>query len=553
MIENVTKQEIQMQASSVGNDDTSCSSDSEKFDSKIDMGAALSLSECSVSASFIGCIPIGYARRHGVMGLVGTVEGEIVIAVSDQTSPDVIDVLRRMFGVSNTRIEQFEHASILAKINQAYQQRTGQADAVIDKIESDSDLDAMRTVLRAGESTKEDLLDVSSKAPVIKLVNLILFEAVKAEASDVHVQPHEDGLVVRFRIDGVLFDAYRLPRSVLEEMVSRVKVMGKMNIAEKRLAQDGRATVQVGDGVVDLRVSTVPSSHGERIVIRLLDKSARLYTLSDLGMGAEAYDEYRSLIAVEHGLILVTGPTGSGKSTTLYASLSEINSKQLNILTLEDPIEYQLDGISQIQVSDKKGMTFASGLRSVLRQDPDIVMVGEIRDHETAVLAIQAALTGHLVFSTLHTNDAASAVTRLLDLGIEPYLVASSLVGVMAQRLVRRICTACAVHDASVLSSLHRLEIDESCVDTQGIRVGKGCEACRDTGYRGRVGLYELLMVNEPIRELVQQRATATQIKQEAIQSVGMKPLRDSGVRQILQGVTTVDEVLRVTMRSVES
>ena len=530
----------------------------------------LQLETLSASASFTNRVPIGYARRHGVIGCaVGTLRKQgkpesnnasdiitdcILLAVSEQCCENVIDVLRRMFGVPNTRIERFEHGQVLAKINQAYQQQSGQADAVIEKLEVEKEDDLSRLMstaasLSSGTGGYEDLLDVASRAPVIKLVNLMLFEAVKAEASDVHVQPYEDRLVVRLRIDGVLFDAYSLPRGVLEEMVSRVKVMGKMNIAEKRLPQDGRATVQVGDGVVDLRISSIPSSHGERIVIRLLDKSARLYTLSELGMGDQTYKEFRSLIGVEHGLVLVTGPTGSGKSTTLYASLSEINSKQSNILTLEDPIEYQLDGISQIQISEKKGMTFASGLRSVLRQDPDIVMVGEIRDQETAVLAIQAALTGHLVFSTLHTNDAASAVTRLLDLGIEPYLVASSLVGVMAQRLVRRVCPHCGTYDQTLLDGLHRLDLDEGSVDARQMRIGQGCELCRGTGYRGRVGLYELLMVNEPIRELVQSRATAAQIKQEAVKSVHMRPLRESGVEKILDGVTTVDEVLRVTMR----
>ncbi|QQE13866.1 Flp pilus assembly complex ATPase component TadA [Planctomycetota bacterium] len=506
----------------------------------------------------MGCAPaFGKSFRENAgnndEGVEGAVDG-MLLAVSEQCGGDVVDVMRRMFGVTNIRIEKFEHAQVLAKINQAYQQQSGQADAVIEKLEVGKEDDLSRLmntsgVTSGGGGMHEDLLDVASRAPVIKLVNLMLFEAVKAEASDVHVQPYEDRLVVRLRIDGVLFDAYTLSRSVLEEMVSRVKVMGKMNIAEKRLPQDGRATVQVGDGVVDLRISSIPSSHGERIVIRLLDKSARLYTLSELGMGEQSYEEYRSLIGVEHGLVLVTGPTGSGKSTTLYASLSEINSKQSNILTLEDPIEYQLDGISQIQISEKKGMTFASGLRSVLRQDPDIVMVGEIRDQETAVLAIQAALTGHLVFSTLHTNDAASAVTRLLDLGIEPYLVASSLVGVMAQRLVRRVCPHCGTYDQAMVGGLHRLDLNESDVDTRRMRLGRGCELCRGTGYRGRVGLYELLMVNEPIRELVQSRATAAQIKQEAVKSVHMRPLRESGVEKILEGVTTVDEVMRVTMR----
>src|SRR5258706_4051078 len=309
----------------------------------------------------------------------------------------------------------------------------GQAQDFIEKLDRAEVLDEVANI-----ASREDLLDNASRAPVIKLVNLILFEAVKSNASDVHVQPYEDRLMVRTRIDGVLYDAFSLPKNIQEEVISRVKVMGRMNIAEKRLSQDGRATVQVGERNIDLRIASLPTSYGERIVIRLLDKSTRLYSLPEIGMDERTLGRFGQLINVEHGLILVTGPTGSGKSTTLYSVLRQLNSKEKNILTLEDPIEYQLDGISQTQVSDKKGMTFASGLRSVLRQDPDIIMVGEIRDLDTATMAIQSSLTGHLVFSTLHTNDAASAVTRLLDLGIEPYLVASSVVGVLAQRLVRR-------------------------------------------------------------------------------------------------------------------
>jgi general secretion pathway protein E len=393
---------------------------------------------------------------------------------------------------------------------------------------------------------REDLLDNASRAPVIKLVNLMLFEAAKSSASDVHIQPYEERLMVRTRVDGVLYDAFALPKHVQEEVVSRVKVMGRMNIAEKRLAQDGRATVQIGDRVVDLRIASLPTSYGERVVIRLLDKSARLYELAEIGMDALTLRRFQELVSVEHGLVLVTGPTGSGKSTTLYAALKRINSKEKNVLTLEDPIEYQLEGISQTQVSDKKGMTFASGLRSVLRQDPDVIMVGEIRDRETATMAIQSSLTGHLVFSTLHTNDAASAVTRLLDLGIEPYLVASSVVGVMAQRLVRRICEQCAAPFTPDEAELAWLGV--SAEAARGMRKGRGCAACRGTGYRGRVGTFELLTMDERVRKLIQARATAAEIKDAGV-AAGMRTLRDDGVAKVLAGVTTTSEVERVTMR----
>jgi general secretion pathway protein E len=377
----------------------------------------------------------------------------------------------------------------------------------------------------------------------------MLFEAVKGGASDVHIQPYEDRLVVRFRIDGMLFDAFDVPKPLQEEVVSRIKVIGKMNIAEKRLPQDGRATVQVGDRRIDLRIASLPGSHGERVVLRLLDKSARLYTLPEVGMDDQVLVQFREVIRMEHGLILVTGPTGSGKSTTLYAALQEINSRDRNVVTLEDPIEYQIDGISQTQINTKKGLTFAAGLRSVLRQDPDIIMVGEIRDEETAVMAIQSALTGHLVFSTLHTNDAASAVTRLLDLGIEPYLISSSLLAVLAQRLVRKVCIACCEerfateHERLFLNQGRKVNAERKLVN------GRGCADCRDTGYRGRIGLFELLTIDDQVRAKVQARSNASQIRDTAL-AHGMKLLRDDGISKIGRGFTTVDEVSRVTVRA---
>ncbi len=321
-----------------------------------------------------------------------------------------------------------------------------------------------------------------------------------------------------------------------------------MDIAEHRLAQDGRATVEVGDRIIDLRIATLPTSFGERAVIRLLDKSARLYQLQELGMAPNIMETFRTLIRKDHGIILVTGPTGSGKSTTLYAALQEINAKELNILTLEDPIEYRLEGISQTQVSDKKGMTFASGLRHVLRQDPDIIMVGEVRDSETARMAIQSALTGHLVFSTLHTNDAAGAITRLLDLGAEPYLVASSLLGVLAQRLVRRICTGCKQPYSPKRADLRQWDLKNVKLPKGALYKGRGCKECMQTGYLERIGIFELLTVTEPIRELILQRGKASSIKALAL-SGGMSSLRAEGIAKATAGITTMDEVARVTGR----
>ena len=494
------------------------------------------------SAAFIRRVPIGFARAKRVLGLA-TDDGPMRIAMAEPSDHQTRDTLGRWLG-GPIAVIPASPEQIGTAINHAYGQQTGTAQAFVDKLDRDSVIEQVKDL-----EAREDLLNVSDRAPVIKLVNLVLFEAVQQQASDIHIQPYEDRLVVRMRIDGVLFDVFDLPAGVQDEVVSRVKVMGKMNIAEKRLPQDGRATVQIGDRVIDLRISTVPASHGERVVIRLLDKSARLYTLDDLGMGADALARFTQLIGVEHGLVLVTGPTGSGKSTTLYAALGQINAKSRNIITLEDPIEYQLDGISQIQISDKKGMTFASGLRSVLRQDPDIVMIGEIRDRETAVMAIQAALTGHLVFSTLHTNDAASAVTRLLDLGIEPYLVSSSLVGVLAQRLVRRVCKHCGRAYEPRQEELDALRHHPAPEERAGYRKGAGCEACRGTGYHGRVGIFELLTVDDEVRTLVHQRATASSIGAAAARA-GMRSLADDGLAKVGRGHTTLEEVMRVSVRA---
>ncbi len=497
----------------------------------------------SASADFVEAIPISYARQHSMVGLASD-NGHLSLALASTANWQQVDVLSRYFDRPVKPVlaspEQITHL-----INVAYGQQTGQAEHAISEL-TPPEVGDLEQLTGEGE---EDLLDVATRAPVIKLVNLLLFEAVKQVASDVHIQPYDDHLMVRMRIDGVLFDSYRLPKSYQEEVVSRIKVVGRMNIAEKRLAQDGRATVRLGDRIIDLRIASLPTSYGERIVIRLLDKSARLYTLGELGMEPDILAQFRELIHVEHGLMLVTGPTGSGKTTTLYAALQEIDHTQRNVLTLEDPIEYQLPGVSQTQVSNRKGMTFASGLRHVLRQDPDIIMVGEIRDHETAVMAIQSALTGHMVFSTLHTNDAASAITRLLDLGIEPYLVASSVVGVLAQRLVRCICPDCSQFSPPEVGELERLGMNAGEVNSQGLAVGSGCETCRKTGYKGRAGVFELLAVNDAIRGHIQRRDPASDIKTAAI-NTGMRTLLDTGIAKIINGTTTIEEVLRVTVRS---
>lgn len=489
-----------------------------------------------VSRRFVKEIPISFARRFVLIGLEES-GYTMTVAMPTLERLPVAEQAGIKMGLSIEPVLAPERA-ILDRINTAYSEQEAGVELVIDSLGASGDVGSL------GGVTTDDLLDDVDRAPVIKLVNAILFEAVKRRASDVHVQPLADGVQVRFRIDGVLYDHVRLPPRLLDETVSRIKVIARMNIAEKRLAQDGRTTVSIGDRMIDLRVSTLPTSHGERVVLRLLDKSARKYDLAELGMSDRDLKAFRTLIRRPYGIFLVTGPTGSGKSTTLYAALQELNSTELNIVTLEDPIEYQLPGISQTQVSTKKGMTFATGLRTVLRQDPDVVMVGEIRDEETARMAVQSSLTGHLVFSTLHTNDAAGAVARLLDLGIEPYLVASSLIGVMAQRLLRRNCRSCKQERA--VSTEERLQLMLDRDAPLAVWDGKGCEQCLQTGYFDRTGVFELFVVNEEVRSLIVQRRESRDIKQAAQRS-GMHTLRQDAMRKLFEGKTTVEEVLRLT------
>jgi general secretion pathway protein E len=468
----------------------------------------------TVADKFFTSIPIELCRCEKVC-LTKDQAGTPILAVAANSKPFVTDSIRRFLGFPIHYKQQSDDCINILIDNgfENHQRRLVKANQ-----RSKDSVEA-----RLVSSDGEDLLKDNSNAPVIDLVNRIFFEAVQLQASDIHFQPRNDSMVVRMRLDGILFDMQELSKDIQEEVLTRIKVAGRMDIAEKRLPQDGRATVRVGSRVIDLRIASMPASNGERIVVRLLDKSARLYTLPELGMDDHSLQAFRQAISVEHGLILVTGPTGSGKSTTLYAALQELDTTKRNAVTLEDPIEYQLDKVSQTQINLKKGMTFASGLRSVLRQDPDIIMVGEIRDAETALMAVQAALTGHLVFSTLHTNDAASAVTRMLDLGIEPYLLASSLVSVLAQRLVRRVCPSCNSANSESKQT-------------------QGCDSCRQTGYKGRLGIYELMIVDEATRSLITKRSHSSELRDYAV-SQGMKLLSDSGNEKIAQGLTTQEEV----------
>lgn len=485
-------------------------------------------------------VPIAFYRQHKVFPFAYT-DGEAKVAVTDPLNLQPLDDLAVFLGVPVVPVLSTER-ELMAAINRFFDRETGSTDQVMQDLE-DEDLGAIASEI---EET-DDLLDLASEAPVIRLVNSILTQAVRARASDIHIEPFERELKVRYRIDGLLYNILYPPRRLQAAISSRIKVMANLNIAERRLPQDGRIRIRVGEKDIDIRVSVVPTAYGERIVLRLLDKTSVLLGLEEIGMAQETFAKYSRLIKRSNGIILVTGPTGSGKTTTLYGTLHKINAPELNIITIEDPIEYQLNGIGQIQVNPRIDLTFANGLRSILRQDPDVIMVGEIRDRETAEIAIQASLTGHLVFSTLHTNDAAGAVTRLLDMGVEAFLVSSSVVAILAQRLVRVICKECREPYRPDAAEMKEIGLDSSGVPFEGFFYrGRGCAACLQTGFRGRSGIYELLLMDDHIRGLVMDGADSSVIKRRAIE-LGMVTLLRDGALKIVKGVTTVDEVLRVT------
>ncbi len=501
-----------------------------------------SLEETAVPANFVQRVPVQFSRNYNLVALEED-DGRLKVATCSPLDPHPMDDLSALYGADIEPVLA-PHREITTLIARAYRHKADGVDEALADVAEDGDIAGLAEAI---EET-EDVLDVANKAPIIKLVNTILFQALKLRASDVHFQSYPDRLQVRYRIDGILYDMDPIPRKAQEAIVSRVKVMGKMDIAERRLPQDGRATIRIGDGEVDVRISTVPTTTGERIVMRLLDKSSKVFTLDEIGLQPGNKAMLRDYLVYSHGIILVTGPTGSGKTTTLYAALNEVDTSQKNVLTIEDPVEYSLAGISQVQVNNKKGLTFANGLRSFLRQDPDVMMVGEIRDLETAEVAIRAALTGHLVFSTVHTNDAPSTVTRLIDQGVEPYLVSSSIVLVVAQRLVRTICKHCRTLtplNEEWLAKLKKVGLGPGDVGGQ-IAHGTGCQECFNSGFAGRTAIYEFMPMDEHLRTMVMEGATATQLKRAAIEA-GMVTLRMDGMEKIRQRLTTPDEVLRVT------
>ncbi len=464
----------------------------------------------------------------------------IFIASSDPDNFQPMDDLARLLGIDTYDMVLAPKDEIISAINLSYDFNRDSAEQLVQNMEESGSM-----IISEIEDTA-DLLDDTSDAPIIKLVNHIISQSIKARASDIHIEPYQESFKVRYRVDGILYDLLTPPKWIQASLISRIKVMAKMNIAEKRLPQDGRINLKIGNQEIDVRVSTIPTSFGERVVMRLLNKTSSLMTLSELGLDAEMLETVKKLVVSPNGMILMTGPTGSGKTTTLYAVLSSINSPDINIITIEDPIEYQIEGISQIQVNPKIDLTFARGLRSIVRQDPDVVLVGEIRDHETAEIAVQSALTGHLVFSTLHTNDSAGAITRLVDIGIEPFLISSSVIAVAAQRLVRVLCEDCKESHQPDETMLMTIGIPSEAIHASEVYRAVGCEKCFHTGYRGRVGIYELMLMGQELKSLILKSYDANRIMEEA-RKLNMVSLRQAGIQKVLMGVTTIEEVLRVT------
>ncbi len=493
----------------------------------------MALSHVVVDPEIIKLIPETFARRYQLIPIYRK-DNQVTVAMVDPLNIFALDDLQRMTGLEALTVVSTEQ-DVVRAIDRYYGVTTSMEEVIREH--------GLRTASEREEIPAVGLETAVEDTPVVRLVNMMIHQAVREGASDIHVEPDPDVLRVRYRVDGILREVMAPPKTLHPGVVSRIKIMSNLDIAEKRVPQDGRVPLKVGEKEIDLRVSTLPTIFGEKVVMRILDKSGILLGLEEMALAPEVLGRVRKYIRRPHGLILVTGPTGSGKTTTLYASLNEINSPEKNLVTIEDPVEYQIKGINQIPVNTAVGVTFASGLRSILRQDPDVVMVGEIRDAETATIAIQAALTGHLVFSTLHTNDAPGAVARLVDMGVEPFLVASSLMMVLAQRLVRKVCPRCRKPLDPDPDLLRELGITRTPEMT--FVEGEGCQDCRGLGYSGRIGVYELLEVDETIRKLIVGRVSSGEIRSAALKS-GFIPLREDGFRKASRGMTTLEEVLRV-------
>ena len=484
--------------------------------------------------ALLSLVPAGLARLHGALP-VAYDEGNISVALTDPLNPQILEDLRFAVGHELTLVVGADHL-VEQKINELYGGEEKAMDDILGQLDGG-------LTFKGGEAEMED---EANSAPIMRYVDLVLYQAIKEKASDIHFEPFETEFKIRYRVDGMLYEMTPPPVHLALPIISRVKVMANMNIAERRIPQDGRIVKQVGDQSVDMRVSSLPTQYGESVVLRVLDRNSVNLNLDNLGLPQHIHGYIHDTIRMPNGIFIVTGPTGAGKTTTLYAALREINKIDTKILTAEDPVEYDVDGIVQVPVNDAIGMTFERVLRAFLRQDPDKILVGEMRDLDTAKIAIQASLTGHLVLSTLHTNDAAGAVTRLVDMGTQPFLVAASLEGILAQRLLRTICPDCKAPYEPSEAILTQLGVAPHELGDKSFFTGKGCKSCADSGYKGRAGLYELLNVSDPIRELIIDRAPAVVIKQKAIE-LGMTTLREDGLRCIYEGRTTIEEVLKYT------
>lgn len=489
----------------------------------------------SVDKELIQKFPLTWLRKHAIAPLRR--DGELILAVNRPQDMSLAQQLRLVCGELPRECVLAERTAIDAVVNKVYGEADAGGESVASMLEGE-------TVLDVNEDAAEDLLEESGDAPFIRTVNAILAQALRAGASDIHIEPYRDISRVRFRLDGALYERHTLLKAHHAAVVSRVKVMAKLDIAEKRLPQDGRIAITLAGREAGLRVSTLPTSFGERVVLRLLEKSERILSLGELGLDQKDYELVSRLVASPHGMILVTGPTGSGKTTTLYAVLREISSPDKNILTIEDPVEYELEGVGQMQVNPKINLSFADGLRAIVRQDPDVILIGEIRDEETASIGVQSALTGHLVFSTLHTNDAPGAVTRLFDMGVEPFLLSSVLRGVVAQRLVRKLCPKCARKKLVDASIARRLAISGLEVGDYILEPG-GCDYCLDTGYRGRMAIYEIMPAGDELKKLIVARADSNELRARALE-LGMRTLAMDGMRKVVRGATSLEEVERV-------
>ncbi|MFO8057891.1 MAG: type II secretion system ATPase GspE [bacterium] len=499
------------------------------------------LAGMEIDPQLVKDIPIQFAKQNAMVPLEKK-NGAVVVATSDPLNLFAIEDLKKVLE-TEVEIVMASENKVIQAINNVYDRASVTAQGVMGDLETEN-LDILAQELEE----PEDLLDVNDEAPIIRLVNSLLFQAVKERASDIHIEPFEKDLLVRFRIDGVLYEILRPPKRFQSSITSRVKIMGGLNIAEKRLPQDGRIRIKIAGKDIDIRLSTLPTSHGERIVMRLLDRENILLSVEELGFDPAQYSRFNDMIHRTHGIILVTGPTGSGKTTSLYAALNKINTPEKNIVTIEDPVEYQIQGISQIHVNPKINLTFANGLRSIVRQDPDVILVGEIRDAETAEIAVQASLTGHLVFSTLHTNDAPSAITRLVEMGVEPFLISSSMLAAIAQRLVRVLCKECKLPDDPDEKSLLASGLKEKSQYT--FYRPNGCPECLNTGFVGRSAIYEMLVVDDDMRELINQNTDSNTIKRKAREK-GMLTLREDAARKVLSGDTSLSEIVRVTQEDI--